>query len=772
MNIMKTIILLLSLFLSSLLFAVPPLIEGNKAAPTQVVIIDAAVEDAAVLISGIKNPANTDIYVLDVGENGVEQISDILAKYQNLDAVHLFSHGGDGFLQLGNSTLNSGNVTQAAAWGSALTQTGDILLYGCHVAETATGEAFVDQLAEITQADVAASDDVTGNTDQGGDWVFERHAGVIESQSFTFGSYEYTFNAVTDLNAAHAGQTEVWLDANDIDGDGTAEGASEAGLSGSDVTVWVNKGNSGISDLAITDSGAAPTLAVNSANGFDSVSWTDDHGLITGYTNDDQDGLAIWAVYEFDTVSGFNAISRQRVGSSGTVLGMAGSNTSLSVHGTGSGSSQYDSEGAASATRSTGERYLSAIQNSRWTAEGNIGIGDDPGISGRELQGSLYEVLAFDYALSEAESKILGNYLSAKWGVQLAQSGSHQIAELYAGDENDDGSSPTGLDHDVGGIGRESDGFVTTGTSGGLTITTNGVVNTFLKSDGDYIMAGHNDLSSGPTNADTGDAQITGDRAGRIWYMDVTDESTGGGSEGSVSLSFDLADSSDQGLSLGVNQTYGLLYRSGTSGDFEVLAHGSRDGSVVSFNDVEVTAERIRDGYFTVGVVDSGVPQISGIGTDIPFAEGQSPQILDTGDDATLVDTDYAGGGSLLIADDGDSDTDDLKSDDALTIKSGVNNVVISGSDVQFNSTSIGTIDGTLDGSSGKNLQINFNNDATVAGVQAILRNLQFGSAETSMNVAEDRVLTITFDDNDGNTASSSLTIDIQSDPPPTLDTT
>jgi Domain of unknown function (DUF4347)/Lipase (class 3) len=65
--------------------------------------------------------------------------------------------------------------------GHALTDSGDLLLYGCNVGAGATGQQFVETLAQMTGADVAASDDVTGGVAVGGDWVLESATGPIES---------------------------------------------------------------------------------------------------------------------------------------------------------------------------------------------------------------------------------------------------------------------------------------------------------------------------------------------------------------------------------------------------------------------------------------------------------------------------------------------------------------------------------------------------------------------------------------------------------------
>ena len=64
------------------------------------------------------------VHILDENENGVEQISEILAEYSGLDAVHLVSHGSDSGLQIGNTWLDSeslaANSEAVEGWRSAL----------------------------------------------------------------------------------------------------------------------------------------------------------------------------------------------------------------------------------------------------------------------------------------------------------------------------------------------------------------------------------------------------------------------------------------------------------------------------------------------------------------------------------------------------------------------------------------------------------------------------------------------------------------------------
>ena len=72
----------------------------------------------------------------------------------------------EGQINLGNSWLTSTTLQQnsdaVAGWGNALTETGDILFYGCNIAADSDGQSLLDDIAELTGADVAASDDANG----------------------------------------------------------------------------------------------------------------------------------------------------------------------------------------------------------------------------------------------------------------------------------------------------------------------------------------------------------------------------------------------------------------------------------------------------------------------------------------------------------------------------------------------------------------------------------------------------------------------------------
>ena len=74
---------------------------------------------------------------------------------------------------------------QLASWSDALTGDADLLIYGCDLGSSAEGEMFVESVAAITGADVAASDDLTGAAELGGDWDLELNVGTVETAALS-----------------------------------------------------------------------------------------------------------------------------------------------------------------------------------------------------------------------------------------------------------------------------------------------------------------------------------------------------------------------------------------------------------------------------------------------------------------------------------------------------------------------------------------------------------------------------------------------------------
>ncbi|MEO0393164.1 MAG: DUF4347 domain-containing protein, partial [Pseudomonadota bacterium] len=140
------------------------------------IVIDPSVDHAHTLLEGRQD--NTDVLVLTKDRSGLDQITEYLqSAAQDYDAIHIVSHGDNGLIYIGNDAVDNAALYAHSeglgTWSEHLTNGGDILLYGCEVAQDGQGIAMVDTFARLTGADVAASKDDTGAPAAGGDWQFE-----------------------------------------------------------------------------------------------------------------------------------------------------------------------------------------------------------------------------------------------------------------------------------------------------------------------------------------------------------------------------------------------------------------------------------------------------------------------------------------------------------------------------------------------------------------------------------------------------------------------
>ena len=151
-------------------------------------VIDQSMADWRNLV--VHAPFDAELLLLDRRSDGVKQISDFLGQQQltgsrPFDTVAIVSEGSKAKLQLGNGSLESGNLAdysdQLRGWGAGLKPDADILIFGCNVGAGSEGAGFVRQLAQLTGADIAASNDRTGNSQQGGDLLLEVRDGAIEA---------------------------------------------------------------------------------------------------------------------------------------------------------------------------------------------------------------------------------------------------------------------------------------------------------------------------------------------------------------------------------------------------------------------------------------------------------------------------------------------------------------------------------------------------------------------------------------------------------------
>ena len=150
---------------------------------TKLLFIDSKVENYHHLISEVD--LKTKVVILQPNGNGIDKIAENSGKYHQVETIHIISHGAKGALYLGNSILKNDNihlyVESIQHWGKCLSADGEILIYGCQVASGKEGKEFVRQLHQLTGANIAASETLTGNISKGGNWNLEVIFGQLKS---------------------------------------------------------------------------------------------------------------------------------------------------------------------------------------------------------------------------------------------------------------------------------------------------------------------------------------------------------------------------------------------------------------------------------------------------------------------------------------------------------------------------------------------------------------------------------------------------------------
>ncbi|MCT7996856.1 DUF4347 domain-containing protein [Laspinema olomoucense] len=147
------------------------------------VFIDSGVSEQQTLLDALA--PDTEVIRLDGDRDGIEQIIEAIAGRTGIDSIHLVSHGSSGRVQLGTTQLDAETLDaylpQWQILRGSLSEGADILLYGCNVGTSDTGITFLQKLADLTGADIAASNDLTGSAELNGNWTLEVSTGNIDA---------------------------------------------------------------------------------------------------------------------------------------------------------------------------------------------------------------------------------------------------------------------------------------------------------------------------------------------------------------------------------------------------------------------------------------------------------------------------------------------------------------------------------------------------------------------------------------------------------------
>ncbi|WP_075879507.1 DUF4347 domain-containing protein [Vreelandella massiliensis] len=147
----------------------------------EIAIVDTTVADYQTLVDAAEAQGMEVIMI----SKGMAELAQKLEENEGIDALHILSHGSEGAVHLSGDTLNSDTLSDytdaLVVIQRSLTEDGDILLYGCDVAADQSGLDFIGKLAQVTGADVAASEDLSGAESLGGDWELEIANGFMEA---------------------------------------------------------------------------------------------------------------------------------------------------------------------------------------------------------------------------------------------------------------------------------------------------------------------------------------------------------------------------------------------------------------------------------------------------------------------------------------------------------------------------------------------------------------------------------------------------------------
>ena len=253
---------------------------------------------------------------------------------------------------------------------------------------------------------------------------------------------------------------KLWLDGNDIDGDGVAEGLSETGVVNgagncgaavSCVSTWTDKalGNNATQGTV----GNRPVVTTSTQNGKTYVTFNGDASahFINGTIGATSDNTSIFTAANFLETSPTDYDYVINVGN-----GVGGQNFSIArswnANGgaTAKGLYSYDGNNARGAqtvaggtwdliggrTNPTGDRYTFTLNGSETSAPGHAGIASTNGVysigrynpgSSHNLDGYVGEVLIYDQAITTTQKQLIEQYQSAKWGVRLTPPGAGAV---------------------------------------------------------------------------------------------------------------------------------------------------------------------------------------------------------------------------------------------------------------------------------------------------------------------------------------------------------
>ncbi len=719
-------------------------VAAIQQAGTELVFVDARVPDVQQLLDDIsaQQQAGRPIEVVVVGsdEDGIGVIGSTLAGRSDVSAVHVIGHGASGVAQLGASELDAESVFlragEIAGWGDALFADADLLLYGCDVGDGDAGQSLVASLAQLTGADVAASDDPTGSALLGGDWDLEVRSGTIEATPFASASLQTEWTGVlaltaqgteTKVNTSVSGtQTENWSTktvAMDANGNYVVVWMDGSGATDTGIGIYGQRYNaSGVAQGAqfhvntyTADNQSNPTVAMD-ANGNFVVVWQ----------SNGQDGSS-YGVYA------------QRYNSSGVAQG---SEFRVNTYTT------VDQLEAAVAMDANGN-FVIAWQSYGQDATNTIGIYAQRYNSSGVAQGGEFQVNTYT-ANDQTEPSVAmdanGNFVIA-WQ-SYGQDGS--VDGIYAQRYNSSGvrqgsefhvSTYTTGTQDLPVVAMDSSGNFVVVWESAQDGSGNGIYGQRYNSSG-VAQGGEFQINTTTTNQQQNPVvtMLAGGAFAVTWQSYAQD----GSFDGAYMRQYDSSGTALTGETL-VNTTTTDFQdvpslAADEKGHLVVVWHGNGPGDT--------------DGIFMQRYTYAVAPVLTLTGYSGTYVENAGV-IYDAGATVTDADTTTFTGGQLIY-----QITANGTASDELGIRNqgtGAGLIGLSGTNITYGGTTIGTYGGSF-GDGSTPLTVTFNSNASVTAVQALVRNITYRNTSDNPTTAT-RTISLTVSDGTGMTSTPAVVL-------------
>ncbi|MFA5427776.1 MAG: DUF4347 domain-containing protein, partial [Sulfurimonas sp.] len=152
---------------------------------TSFIFIDEHLEDIQTLTMHFPHEAK--VSLLKSNENLLSQIAYALEDISRVEALHIITHGRSGEILLGKNGVSLETLPlygkELLTISSAMSEEGELFLYGCEVASGERGAAFVAMLQDVTGLKIAAATHKVGHSELGGSWELDVMSDVMTAQA-------------------------------------------------------------------------------------------------------------------------------------------------------------------------------------------------------------------------------------------------------------------------------------------------------------------------------------------------------------------------------------------------------------------------------------------------------------------------------------------------------------------------------------------------------------------------------------------------------------